>query len=79
MRAGYGGTLQGCTLVEGGAAVSSGIFKGANTIECVEDGEVYITWNSGNTQTIAYTSGWVNPVDCKQVEVKTGLWNIAKV
>ncbi len=79
MKAGYGGSIQGCTLVEGMAAATSGVYEGINVIECVADGEVLVTWNSGNTQTITYTAGWVNPIDCKTVEVLSGTWNLAKV
>jgi len=79
MKAGYGGTVQGCTLVEGQAAVTAGTFIGVNVVECVADGDILVTWNSGNTQTISYTAGWVNPIDCKKVQVVSGTWNVAKV
>lgn len=79
MKGGYGGTIQGCTLVEGGAQVTGGTFKGVNVIECVVDGTVEVTWHSGATQAIAYTAGWVSPIDCKKVKVTGGTWNIAKV
>ena len=79
MIAGFGGIIQGCTLQEGKAAVTEGIFIGVNVVECIEDGDIEITWHSGNIQTITYTAGWVSPVDCKQVEIVSGTWNLAKV
>ena len=79
MRAGYGGTIQGCTLTEGQAHISSGTFENVTVVECYEEGDIEVTWHSGQKQTITMTSGWVNPIDCKSVRIVSGTWNLAKV
>ena len=79
MISGQGTSLQGATLTEGNTHVTTGVFKAPTVIECFEDGDIIITWKSGATKTITLTSGWVNPVNCKSVEIVSGTWNIAWV
>lgn len=83
MYTGQGTTLQGATLTEHGARVTSGKFskdtgRCPNVVECYADGTIDVEWTKGGTpETIAFTSGWVNPIECYSVEVKTGTFNLA--
>ena len=72
-------TLQGVTLQRGRHHISAGKFVGINAVENVEDGTINVTWRDDSVETITMTSGWTNPIDCKSVEVLTGVWNLAKV
>ena len=79
MIGGDGRALPGCTLEEGKCHVTAGTFEGVNVIECVSDGDITITWKSGNETTLTVTAGWVNPVNCKSVTVVSGTWNVSRV
>ena len=80
MVAGYGGNLQGATLTQWGTDITGGkAFEGVTVVECVEDGDIEVTWKDGSTQTITRTAAWVNPIECKSVRVVSGTWVLAKV
>ena len=72
-------TLQGCTLQRGRHHVGAGKFPGINTVECIEDGTFEVTWKDDSQETITMTAGYVNPIECKSVEILTGVFNVAKV
>ena len=72
-------TLQGCTLQRGRVAVGAGVFKEIYGVECIVDGTFEVTWKDGSTETLTMTAGYVNPIECKQVEILTGTFNVAKV
>lgn len=72
-------TLQGCTLQRGRCFVSTGVFKGINTVECIADGTFEVTWKDNSTETLTMTAGYVNPIECKQVEILSGTFNVANV
>jgi len=92
MITGQGGTLQGATLTQMGARKTStdgvkgdGVFgtdnnnKAPNVVECYEDGTIEVTWLDGSTEDIEFTSGWVNPIDCKSIKISSGVFNLAWV
>jgi len=81
MISGQGTSLQGATLTEGNSHTTdtAKIFKIPTVVECVEDGDILVTWKSGNTQTVTMTAGWVNPISCDTVQIVSGTWNIAWV
>ena len=72
-------TLQGCTLQRGRHHVSSGKFEKINTIECITDGTFNVVWHDNSEEVMTMTTGFVNPIDCKSVEILTGEFNVAKV
>ena len=72
-------TLQGCTLQRGRHHVSTGKFPGINTVECIEDGTLDVTWKDDSVETVPMTAGYVNPIECKAVQILTGVFNVAKV
>lgn len=72
-------TLQGCTLQRGRHHVTEGKFVGINTVECIADGTFNVVWRDDSEEVITMTAGYVNPIDCKSVEILTGEFNVAKV
>ena len=73
-----GDTLQGVCLTEGNTAVDTvgAVFNNPTSIECIADGQIKITWNSGAVQPIAMSVGKANPINCKSIEIVSGTFNI---
>ncbi len=79
MKSKEGFTLSGVTLTESGIQVTTGVFANVTAIECVEDGQLKITWPRGSNMTYSFVAGMANPIHCASVEVVSGKFNISQV
>jgi len=79
MKAGQGDTLQCLEVKEGRVNLTSGTYKNVNVAHCVEDGNIVVTWLSGETDTIAMVTGDDISFDCTSVEVSTGKFHLCSM
>ena len=81
----YGNSIQAFPLVEGQISVgptdgptSNGIFTKIDSVCCIEDGDITITFNSTGTKTISLVVGEVYTIqNVSKVTIISGLFHLA--
>ena len=71
-----GRTLNGVGLTQGNINRTDGVFPGATTFYCVDDGGLKFTFNDGTFEEILFTKGQSFPVNCKSIEISDGTFHI---
>ncbi len=76
MKAGQGDTLQCFEATESFVNLTAGTYLDKEVAHCAEDGDLLITWLSGNTDTVSMLAGGDLCFDCKSIEVVSGTFHL---